>query len=99
MGLVGGGRPVGPAEPEVELGINPIVTLGKQMLNITWYKVVELDCEVAIGCNPRSSAARWFRCVDARRAKLVLRGTRNSIFALSEIGVPRRARRSQPEPA
>jgi hypothetical protein len=46
---------IGQALP-VTLGIHPIVTLEKQLLNInnkTWYKVVELYCEVTIGYNPR----------------------------------------------
>ena len=45
----------------------PIVALGKQQLNRKprgkkgWYEVVELCCEVTIGCGPRCAATRWRR--------------------------------------
>ena len=43
---------------QVRTGMDPIVTVEKQLLNMigSWYRVLELYCEVTIGYHPRSTA-------------------------------------------
>jgi hypothetical protein len=58
----------------LQVGMNPIVTLEKQVLNMieeTWYKVVELYCEMTIGYSPAVEHTLRGRDPSARGPQLV----------------------------
>ena len=57
---------------EASVGRYPIVTLEKQLLNMigTWYKVVEMCCEVTIGYNPRRASGCRRRASGAGAARV-----------------------------
>ena len=79
-----------------DLGITPIVTLGKQLLNMIGklvYKVGELHCKVTIGYNPRRTwggRSSWPRSTTPPRiwdAQELFSGGPRDIYSCKSLGV------------